>query len=179
MGFDKAAASLGDRTLLEHVIERCSASDSSCEILISGGPPERRVPGKWRVARDRGGEGPLAGIHALAAEATTPTLVVVACDMPYLDFETLLPLLEIVEHGAEAAFFESEERLEPLPLALDVESAAAAASRLIEAGRLRVIGLADELVAHRRVAPDDPRALANVNTPDDLEAAVKFFASLS
>lgn len=177
MGRDKALARLNGRTMLEHVVWRCAPPTG--EILVSSGPLDRRLDVPWPRVPDAAGAGPLAGIHALCAAVRTPRLVVVPCDMPYLERRYLEALVGALTAGRDAAFFAGDRGPAPLPLAVVASRALAAARALIGAGRLRVDGLA-EMLPHAIVPPPAGAcALTSVNHPEELDAAAKFFASLS
>lgn len=177
MGRDKALIPLASSTMLEHVVARCRPPSGA--VLLSG-PFERLGDFPWGVVPDRGAGGPLAGIQALASEATTELLAVVPCDMPYLEASTLEPLLALVSDGCEVAFFEGRAgEPEPLPCVLRARAAARAAGELLNASSRRILALQERLRIGLASRPEDEKVFGNVNTPEDLEAAAKFFATRS
>ena len=117
------------------------------------------------------GAGALGGIYTALEVAHGDPVLVVACDLPFLD-EALLGALVERSAGADAAWVRSDRGPEPL-LACDRRSARTPVRAAIQAGRLK----AGDLGAVLRIAEIDAEALArfgpparllaNVNTPDD------------
>ena len=88
-GVDKRALVVGGRTIFER---QCAVlADRVAEIIVSSPHP---IPGFRAVADAVPGQGPLAGIAAGLAVVTTPWLLVVAGDMPYLSGDLIDRLLE-------------------------------------------------------------------------------------
>ena len=88
MGRDKIGVMLAGRTLLEHVHGIVAPL---CQDVMVVTREERleatraTAPDGCRVVADRlAGRGPLVGIHAALAAADTKRVLVVACDMPWL-----------------------------------------------------------------------------------------------
>ena len=99
MGRDKAGVLLAGRSLLEHV--HGVVAPLCDEVLVVTRDEHRGtqpVPSGCRVVTDAlPGRGPLVGIHAALAAAATDRVLVVACDMPWL--EPLL-LRAMIDEGA-------------------------------------------------------------------------------
>jgi molybdopterin-guanine dinucleotide biosynthesis protein A len=143
------------------------------EILVSS---PREIAGFRTVADAVAGAGPLAGIAAGLAAATTPWLLVVAGDMPYLSGPLIELVLAHAGEGVDAVGIRLGDLPEPLLCLLRVEAARPAvaarlagarlkASRLLTDGDLRVAWIPEP--ALRAIDPT-LRALFNVNTPEDL-----------
>lgn len=140
------------------------------EILVSA---QTEIAG-YRTVRDAdeaAGAGPLAGIAAGLAACATEWLLVVACDMPRLTgdvIDALLALRAPENSAIDAICARIGGRPEPLLSVLHARARTVVEHRLT-AGRLRASELftAGEL----RVAyldDPDPRALVNINSPEDL-----------
>src|SRR4030088_2931065 len=101
MGQPKALLPGGTTTLVEWLAERLGGSFA--EVLVSANDPQL-VPKGLRMVRDRraGHLGPLAGIEAGLAAASTEVMVAVACDMPRATAELAQRLIELSE-GHDAA----------------------------------------------------------------------------
>jgi molybdopterin-guanine dinucleotide biosynthesis protein A len=142
------------------------------EILVSG----VTVPGHRCVHDAEPGLGPLGGIAAGLTAATTPWLLVMAGDMPYVSG----PLIELIAarcaDAPDAVGLRVGGLPEPLLCALRVASARPdvarrlaarelKASRLLTDGALQVAWL--EEPALRAIDPT-LRVLFNVNTPSDI-----------
>lgn len=108
--------------------------------------------------------GPLAGLEAaFAAAPSAAQLLVFACDLPFIDARPLLdaPPAAVVVARAGAV-------VQPLH-ARYARSIVPRLSAQLAADRLRLFELVDAL--EPRYVDVDPRALFNVNTPEDLARA--------
>ena len=113
------------------------------------------------------GQGPLGGVlTALACTSPPSTAVcVVACDMPWLDAESVAQLLDVARVTTANVAMAQTDRLEPLCAVWNVSSAPAL-QRAFDSGE-RAIHLAlGQLVTQHVALP--ALALRNVNTPSDL-----------
>jgi molybdopterin-guanine dinucleotide biosynthesis protein A len=174
-GRDKGTLLIGGQSLRDRQIAELAALTDDILIVgghgeraggpTSGGPSVRFVPD--RVA----GCGPLGGLDAALAAARDDTLVVVACDMPFVT-RALLEYLASHVGDADAAVPFDEHGPHPLCAAY-ARGCRGAVSRRIEEGRLAVRGLLDDLRVWAVREPElalfgDPRRLlANVNTADE------------
>jgi len=170
-GVDKRALIVDGRTIFDRqvdVLRPCVA-----EIIVSSPRP---VPGYRTVADPVPEAGPLAGIAAGLAAATTPWLFVIAGDMPHVHRAFLDLVLSRADAEADAVGIRIGTLPEPLCTMLRVAVwqpivAARIATRRLKASAL----LTDEEVRVRwieepEVRAIDPglRALHNVNVPADL-----------
>ena len=118
------------------------------------------------------GQGPMVGIRsALAAKPGTAWLVI-ACDLPFLSDAALVQLLRERDSGGLATAFRSTSDGLPEPLCTIWEPAAGPALAAYQeaGGRCPRKFLIRE--AARLLEPEDPRALDNVNTPDEYAKAL-------
>lgn len=175
-GSDKLAARLGDRPLLEHVLDALEAVTSDITVVVGPGD-ERVLPAGVRTAHDpRPHEGPLAGLVTglEAIPAGSAIVLVVAGDMPTVRPAVLRLLVDAVAAGAPAAVLHDGVAPRPLPAAYARESVRTAAARLIDAGERRLRALPDALAATAIPAAVwqglDPAAatLHDVDRPEDL-----------
>ena len=115
--------------------------------------------------------GALGGLYTALVHAPADRVIVVACDLPFLD-ETLLKRLVQLTDDADGAWVQTARGPEPL-LACYRRGARETIRGEIEARRLRASDLAQVLniavLDEHAVAAFGPasRLLANVNTPDD------------
>ena len=116
--------------------------------------------------------GPMGGLATALERAHAPRVLVVACDLPYLE-EPLLAALAGAAAGGDGAWARSPRGVEPL-VACYRRSARGVVRGAILAGRLAVVDLGAVMrlrlvdvdsVATGRAA----RVLANVNTPADYD----------
>jgi molybdenum cofactor guanylyltransferase len=143
------------------------------EVLVASGDG-RRLDwlGLPQVADEMPGAGPLAGIVAGLAGASTDLVAVVAVDMPFAS-PAVLRLLAKQWHGQDAVVPRSEAGLEPLH-AIYVRSAEPLLRKALESGERsvrRALGRMDVLVVQPdewRAADPSGRFAWNVNTPEDL-----------
>jgi molybdopterin-guanine dinucleotide biosynthesis protein A len=120
--------------------------------------------------------GPLAGIAAGLAAATTPWLFVLAGDMPWVSRALIERILAHADDESDAAGIRIGSRPEPLCTALRTEVWRPIVTGRIAAGLLKASALLiDEQVRVRwieevEVRGVDPelRSLHNVNTPSDI-----------
>ena len=130
----------------------------------------------YRCVRDVVADaGPLAGVAAGMAAASTPWLLVVAGDMPALSGAVIDLLISAHDDAHDAVAFRIGGLPEPLLCVLHTRVAPAvarrlAAHRLKAAGLLTEEGLAVRWIdeAHLRAVDPELRSLANVNSPADL-----------
>jgi molybdopterin-guanine dinucleotide biosynthesis protein A len=117
------------------------------------------------------GAGALGGIYTALAGARADRVLVVACDMPFLDAGVLARLADLAR-DADGAWVRTARGVEPL-LACYQRRAAPAIRRQIDEGRLRAADVAqvltmaalEEAELRRFGSPD--RLLLNVNSADD------------
>ena len=117
------------------------------------------------------GAGALGGLYTALATAKTDRVIVVACDLPFLDAGLLTRLVELSADG-DGAWVKTARGAEPF-LACYKPSAAPRIRQELDQGRLRAADLdrvlhlmaLDETELARFGASD--RLLANVNSPDD------------
>jgi molybdopterin-guanine dinucleotide biosynthesis protein A len=134
------------------------------EILVSG--PD--IAGYRSVRDSIDGAGPLAGIAAGLAACTTPWLLVVAGDMPYLTGNLIDALIDATGDDLDAVGVRSRGLPEPLLCVLHTRVLPtverALATHRFKASRI----LTDDGLRVRWIDAADPEALRNVNSPEDL-----------
>ena len=165
-GGDKVLLSLGDRTVLEHLLERLTPQVAHIAISANG-EASRFAHLGLTVLPDAGvGQGPLAGVAAglaWAASMGAAALLTVPGDTPFIP-ETLAEAL-----APAPAWAETGGALHPLVALWPV--AAPLAAWLQGGGSLRVrdFGMSIGMRAVRFDGTPDP--FLNINTPADLAQA--------
>ncbi len=170
-GIDKREIVIDGRTIFERQV--AVLAPRVAEILVSS-PHE--VPGYRTVADAVVDGGPLAGIAAGLEAATTPWVLVVAGDMPYLAGEVIDLILGQIDTGLDAVGVRIGALPEPLFCALHREPAFAAVSRMLAAGNRKAsrlltdAGLRVAWIDEAALRAVDPslRSLGSVNVPADL-----------
>jgi molybdopterin-guanine dinucleotide biosynthesis protein A len=172
-GQPKGLLEIGGRTVIARQIE--ALSPLVREVLLVGGDAYADVAGVRRVADRQPGRGPLAGLEAAFVASDADALIVVGCDLPFLD-AGLLTLVRDHAPAAQAAV----PRVDSRPQALHARYGRAALPHVqarLQRGELRLLGLLDDLDPEWLDEPAlraiDPtlRGLTNVNTPAELDAA--------
>ena len=143
------------------------------EILISGPPRPGFPPGVRCVADRLASRGPLGGLATCLDEATTPLLLVLAIDLPFMEPAFLGRMLDACSPG-RGAVPRGSAHYEPLA-AVYPRAAARIANAALEAGQLRLQSFVEELVRSALIEPyplraDDLRLFRNWNTIHDLYA---------
>jgi molybdopterin-guanine dinucleotide biosynthesis protein A len=117
------------------------------------------------------GTGAVGGLYTALLRADTDLVIVVACDLPFLDAAVLSRLVELAA-PADGAWIRTTRGVEPF-VACYRTRAAPRIRREIEAGRLRAADLGGVLdlavLDEAELATFGPvdRLLANVNSPED------------
>jgi len=165
---------VGTQSILERQLTLLR--DVTSHILIVGGDGVEVQSGGVVMTGDRiPGAGALGGLYTALVEAPTEQVLVIACDMPFLNAPFLTYLAD-QGRGVDAAVPCDAWGRHPL-CASYARAAADGIHRRITAGQLRV-GDALLDLAVREIGPDelapfdrDGRLLCNVNTPDDYDRA--------
>jgi len=173
MGQDKALLSRDGKSQLAHIA--ALLDDVVDGVFVSTrreqeGDAERA---RFRQIVDRfEGIGPIAGILSALQEQPQVDWLVVACDLPNIDAETLRYLLDNRGESQPFTAYKSSHDGLPEPLcALYRPGAAAIIEAFVDEGIVcprKILIRSDTLLLEQ----PNPRALDNVNTPDDLAASV-------
>ncbi|MEW6569361.1 MAG: molybdenum cofactor guanylyltransferase [Chloroflexota bacterium] len=181
MGRDKGLVPLAGKPLIQHLLDRVAGLGD--EILVTTNRPDDYAFLGVRLASDPvPGAGALAGLHTALEAARGQTVIVLACDMPFVSRPLLEHLLKLARQGeAQVVVPRRGREYEPLHavyaracLAAIEAAQAAGEGRMISFfSRVRVAAVEeDELVRY------DPEGLSffNVNTPEDLAQAERILA---
>ena len=172
MGKDKAALAYAGRTQLERAMALLAARVERAWVSVRADQQADPVRAPFAQIADRHRDiGPLAGI--LAAQETHPQAawLVLACDLPLLDEATLAHLVAARAPGAVATAYRSSHDGLPEPLCAIYEPGShALLEEYLRAGRNCPRKFLIEAGA-RLIDEPDPRALDNVNTPNEYGAA--------
>lgn len=168
-GTDKGLRGFRGRPMAAHVLERLAPQVGMLAINAN------RNLETWRrfgvpVFPDEveGFAGPLAGLHAAMAQATTPWLVTAPCDSPFLPADLVERLAHALARAdAQLAVARTADQPQPVFVLVD-RSLRAHLEAFLASGRRRI----DAWYAPLRVVEvtfDDEAAFRNINTADELE----------
>ena len=176
-GLDKSALAVGDRTILDRQL--AVLRGLTPHLLIVANDEHRYRDTSVPVVADRiAGAGSLGGLYTALVEAPTEQVLVIACDMPFLN-APFLARLAAIGAGVDAAVPRDARGWHPLCASYNRRVAGRLHDR-IEAGALKVSDALADLTV-REIGPDelapfdpDGRLLLNINTPDDYARARSF-----
>ncbi len=176
MGRDKAWLDVGDgRPIVRRVIDVLSQVADEVFLVAND---QRYASLGLRVVPDRFPEGgALGGIATGIGAAAHERVLVAACDMPFLRPEVFRLLVDLSE-GWDAVVPRVNGEYETLH-ALYTKACLAPIERALGAGKMRVVSFFGDVrlrvVAEDELRSVDPelRSVTNVNTPEELAAAVE------
>jgi molybdopterin-guanine dinucleotide biosynthesis protein A len=169
---DKAALEYGGRTQLERAVELITPLVEWVFVSVrpdqTGDPLRARFP---QIVDSGEVAGPLAGIVAAQSRHPDAAWLVLACDLPLLDEQTLAHLLRSRRPERQATAYRSSHDGLPEPLCAIYEPSSREAIRAYVAGgrdcpRKFLINADTALLDQ-----PDPGALDNVNTPKEYGSA--------
>jgi molybdopterin-guanine dinucleotide biosynthesis protein A len=175
---DKAALTYQGRNQLDRAVELASRHVSPVFVSVRAAQAKDPTRANRSLIVDSvPGEGPMVGIRSAFAHAPDVAWLVLACDLPFLSDRILEHLLASRDPKRTATAYRSAHDGLPEPLCAIFEPRAAlqlAAAQ--DAGRncpRKFLLGADTLL----LEPMDPRALDNVNTPEEYSAAISALES--
>ncbi len=139
-------------------------------VTLVGDPDKYRSLGLPVIPDQISGAGPLGGIVAALANAGSPWILIVACDMPKLSAAPLASLLDLAVRSNVRAILPRtpDGRLQPLCAAYSKTALDPLASAL--RGGTRKVTEAIQNISWRALDMDDATPFVNVNRPSDLTA---------
>jgi molybdopterin-guanine dinucleotide biosynthesis protein A len=171
-GVDKGLVMLEGRAMVEHVLDRLAPQVGAIVVNANQNRERYAAFGHPVVADAVGGfAGPLAGLHAGMTAATTPFVVTVPCDSPFLPLDLVARLSRAVLAGdAELGVARTFDQPHPVfalvrrDVLPNLAAFLAGGGRKIDAwyGALRVVEVGFD---------DCADAFRNINTRDELAAA--------
>jgi molybdenum cofactor guanylyltransferase len=176
-GVDKAALELNGKPLIEHVLE--AVSPFAAETFVVANDDRLAGDPRFTVLHDpEPHAGVLPALLIALDAATSPLLLLLACDMPFVNRNVVGFLLDLAAtHDAVMPYVQSFPQA--MHAVYRVAPCREAVRNLLadESGGRRMISFLDDVDAIRvpedEIRKIDPeiRSFFNVNTPYDLEAA--------
>ena len=173
MGRDKALLARGGLTQLEYLYSLVDGFVARTFVSARASQREEQERSRFPQIVDRyEGIGPVAGILTAMEEHPGADWLVVACDLPNVDEATLRFLLENRSATRPFTAYRSSHDGLPEPLCAVFRSGSDALIRAFVADGIhcprKMMIRSDTCLLEQ----PDPRALDNVNTPDDLESSI-------
>jgi molybdopterin-guanine dinucleotide biosynthesis protein A len=171
MGRDKSFVPFDGQPMIEVVRDRLAGLGDEL-IVITNNPQPYAYLGLPLYGDLYPEKGPLAGIHSALHHATYPHVLIVACDMPWLNRELLAYLMGL-RHTADVVVPRWQQYPEPLH-AVYSRRCLEPIARNLEAGNLKITRFFGEVtvkfVDRAEIERFDPRgqSFTNVNRPEDL-----------
>jgi len=169
MGQDKALMRLASKTLLECTHDLLQACLKSIYVSIKEDQIGDPIRAKFKLIIDKYNQsGPMAGILSAHKSHPNSAWLVVACDMPWLDKQTLLQLMEERDTAFDATAFNSPEDDLPEPLCAIYEPNLL--SEILSNSNLLPTNSPRDLLMQSKVKvvnAKNPNALKNTNYPGD------------
>lgn len=175
MGRDKAFVELSGMPLIEHVIRRLAHIGDETLIVTNQSRAYSHL-GIRTVPDAIPGSGALVGLYSALSGAHGDTVLVVACDMPFLSRALLEHQLQLVSQ-ADVVVPLHQNQYEPLHAVYDRRVCLPAVEESLQAGEDRVVSFYPHVrvltVGEAILDRLDPTGLSffNVNTPQDLARA--------
>jgi molybdopterin-guanine dinucleotide biosynthesis protein A len=170
-GVDKGLQLLAGRPLAAHVAERLAPQVGSLLINANRSHSEYAALGYPLLADEIPDfAGPLAGLHAALVASSTPLVLTVPCDSPYLPLDLADRLhATLLENRADLAIASATGRAHPV-FCLCRASLAPQLEKFLRNGGRRVMEWCAGSGCIEVDFSDQPTAFSNFNTLDDLAA---------
>jgi molybdenum cofactor guanylyltransferase len=174
---DKAALAYHGRTQLEWAMELIAPFVERAFVSVRPDQTQDPVRAKFaQIVDTRENFGPIAGIMSAQAAHPDVAWLVLACDLPFLDAATLKHLVWAREEDRPATAYRSSHDGLPEPLCAIYEPASREGIlAYIATGKNCPRKFLIRSEAHLIEEPN-PRALDNVNTPEEYGSAMNNFA---
>jgi len=173
MGQDKALLPFLGTTLVERVISRVAPLGD--ELLITTNNPQEYLDFKFPIFRDLlPGKGALGGLYTALSVARFPIVIVVACDMPFVNTDILAQAIEKLQaNDVDVVIPQTEKGYEPFHAVYRRETCLSAVQSALQSGEKRLISWFPKVkvtpITESELDQYDPQRIAfrNLNTRED------------
>ena len=173
MGQDKALLPFLGTTLVERVISRVAPLGD--ELLITTNNPQEYLDFKFPLFRDLlPGKGALGGLYTALSVARFPIVIVVACDMPFVNTDILAQAIEKLQaNDVDVVIPQTEKGYEPFHAVYRRETCLSAVQSALQSGEKRLISWFPKVkvtpITESELDQYDPQRIAfrNLNTRED------------
>ena len=180
MGCNKGLLPLAGKPMIEHLLERVDGLGD--EILITTNMPQDYSSlGVKLVADAVPGAGTLAGLQTALSAAQGASVLVLACDMPFVSRPLLQHLIRLAPN-ADVVIPKHGGNYEPLHAVYNKHNCLLALEAALEAGEKRMISFFPHvqvaIVGEAELARLDPKGSSffNINSPEELDQAERMLA---
>lgn len=180
MGRDKALVPLAGQPMIQHVLARLVGLGD--ETLVTTNHQDAlEFLGLPLVSDEEPGAGALPGLRTALRAARGDRVLVVACDMPFVN-RLLLEQLVALSAQADVVVPRWQDRYQTMQSVYARKKCLAAVDDALQKGERRMISFYPQvkvrIVTPEEVAEYDPsgRSFFNVNTPQDLREAERLLA---
>lgn len=170
LGHDKTRATIGGRTLLDHVL---SSIPTNIPCVVVGPAPTSTPRAVVVVTEDPPGGGPVSGVATGLAHIATPVVIIWAADMPFAGTLVAKLAADMTQGEADALIpVDDTGRRQPLAAAYRTDALRAALAQLgLAYGRAVHELLALINITEVAVDPEATHTLFDIDTADDLAMA--------
>lgn len=182
MGEDKGLVPLAGRPMIEHVLTRVAGLGEET-LITTNNPDAYEYLGLPMASDPEPGAGALPGLRTALKAAQGDTVLVLACDMPFVNRLLLEHMLEQSNH-ADVVVPRWEGNYQTLHAVYNRKRTLKAVEQALAEGERRMISFYPQLRVHvvepEQIRQYDPqgRSFFNVNTPDELKEAERLLAEL-
>ncbi|MCB0034708.1 MAG: molybdenum cofactor guanylyltransferase [Anaerolineales bacterium] len=184
MGTDKGLVPLAGKLMIEHIISKVDLLGDEL-ILVTNDTASYAYFGLRMVSDEEPGAGALPGLKTALTAATGTYVLIVACDMPFLNRDLLKHQIDLAfDTGQDVVIPRWDGHLQTMHAIYKKESCLPAVTYALEDNQKRMISFFPSVHVHKiepdEVAQYDPsgRSFLNINTPEELIEAEKLIRSL-
>ncbi len=165
-GADKATALIRGKPMINTVAD--VVADVTSELIVSVASVEQRYDVKGSFVEDVFQNcGPLGGLHAGLSVASNEWILCASCDLPFVEVDDLVRLMEQARLPATAVVaIDSRDLKHPLCACYHASLLPVAEAHILS-GRFAIHDLIDRAVLRTVRLPD--RSLTNINRLSDIE----------
>jgi len=180
MGQDKALVPLAGRPMIEHILTRLAGLGGET-IVTTNKPEDYEYLGLPLASDEEPGAGALPGLRTALKAAQGDNVLVLACDMPFVN-RLLVEYLLGLASQADVVVPRWEEAYQTMHAVYARKNCLRAVEKALEQGEQRMISFYSDVevypVPSEEIAEIDPRGRSffNVNTPEDLAEAERLLA---
>ena len=175
MGRDKGLVKIAGTPMIEHLLQRVQGLTDTVH-LTTNAPQDYAYLGLPMASDSQPGAGALPGLLTALTAASGEFVLVVACDMPFLDRELLAYLLQLAPQ-ADVVVPKWDGRYQPMCAVYKRDVIMPAIQHALQNGQKRLISFYSAVqvlqVDETTIAQLDPNGCTffNVNTPEDVAIA--------